>query len=298
MKLSSKLTAAAAAAIICMSAGTACLSMPAAAGSPIPAATVEYGSSNKKTTLSDMKKYLYVPECGLQNVSVLKKSKTVKDCLIIDRQERLVIPKGKTLKLKGGADIAGTIYIEKGGKLLIDKWSVSLSGNIVCFGTISVTDGTLACSDGSMMFIAKGGKFKASDGSAEINGELNGRVIADSAANIVCLGTCNIPDPTFAGTPVSAVYTRSEFGGSTKKTSVVTDGLSDLMKVKFNKDDPYWAADFADIYTILFSGGGCLTLTAGGNTDNGWSMINEVELGAFNHVLADYRNPDNEHYDG
>ncbi|MDE6031737.1 MAG: hypothetical protein K2G32_08965, partial [Oscillospiraceae bacterium] len=201
--------------------------------------------------------------------------------------EKLIIPSGKTLTLRGGANIDGTIYIEEGGKLVFDKFSVNLTGKIMCFGTVSVTQGTLYCGDGSMLYVAEGGKFTAADRGGDEN-ELNGRITMEPGADVVCLGTCNIPDPTFAAEPVAAVYCRVEFGGYSKKVSEVKTDLSDLLSVKCSTDAGFGDGDFADVYTILFSGGSCVSYTADGTIEDGWSNIGGVNVQMMANLLSDY----------
>ncbi len=247
--------------------------------------TVDFGQAAKKSPLSKIKSDLFYFQTEDDKIPVLKKSRKIKNCFIIDEDETLIIPKGKTLTLCGGADIAGNIYIESGGKLVLDKFSVNLTGNIMCSGTISVKNGTLYCFDDSTLYVDKNGSFTAADGGGTEE-ELNGRIGAEHGANVVCLGKCNIPDPTFAAEPVSAVYCRQEFGGYVKKVQTVTD-ISKILEVKCGSD-PSEIADFADCYTVLFSGGGCVAYTANGTVENGWSNIAGVDVGLINSALREF----------
>ncbi len=254
-------------------------------------APIVWGQAAEKRGLVNIRSNLYyalVDEWADIKVPVLKKSRTIKNCFVLNDNECLVIPAGKTLKLTGGADIRGDIYIEDGGRLVIDKLSTYLSGTIVCHGDISVTNGTLTCTNGSTLYIAESGSLKASDRGVDAGG-LNGRVGTDMyGASVVCLGECNIPDPTFASDPVVAVYCRTEFGGVVKKTEVMTDGLDALLDTELTTDTYYGDSSFYDLYTVLFSGGGCVDFVAIGNIGLGWSSIGGANVQSLTHAARIY----------
>lgn len=261
-----------------------------AASSAGPAPIV-WGQAAEKRGLVHIKSNLYytvVDDWADIKVPVLKKSRTIKNCFVLKENESLVIPAGNTLKLTGGADIRGDIYIEDGGRLVIDKLSTYLSGTILCYGDISVTNGTFTCVNGSTLYIAECGSLNASDRGADADG-LNGRVGTDMyGASVVCLGECNIPDPTFVAEPVAAVYRRTEFGGVVKKTEVITDGLDALLDTELTTDTYYGDSSFYDLYTVFFSGGGCVDLVAMGNKQHGWSNIAGANVQAMCHAARIY----------
>lgn len=276
------------AAFLCITASSTYLSSNAVAQSTGITETIDFRQASKKSTLANFRSNLYYSD-KFEDVSVpvLKKSRTLKNCFQMSENDMLIIPSGKTLSLQGGANIDGTIFIEKGGKLVLDKFSVNLTGKIMCLGTVSVKNGTLYCGDDSLLYVAEGGKFTAADRGGNET-ELNGRILADPCANVVCLGTCNIPDPTFEAEPVAAVYCRMEFGGYSKKISEAKSKLSDLLSVKCNTGAGFGYEDFADVYTILFSGGSCVTYTANGSLEDGWSNIGGVDVQMMANFLSDY----------
>lgn len=276
------------AAFLCITTSSTYLSSNAAAQNMVISETIDFRQASKKSTLTNFKSNLYYSD-KFEDVSVpvLKKSRTLKNCFQMNENDILIIPSGKTLTLQGGANINGTIFVEKGGKVIFDKLSVNLTGKIVCFGTISVKNGTLYCGDDSLLYVAGGGKFMAADRGGDENG-LNGRILTDPCANVVCLGTCNIPDPTFTAEPVAAVYCRMEYDGYSKKTSDVTAQLPDLLSVKCNTGLGFGYGEFADVYTILFSGGSCVTYTANGSLKEGWSNIGGVDVQMMANFLSDY----------
>lgn len=273
-----------------------CISFTAFAESTVTtsapeAQVITWGQAAQKRGLANIKSNLFYAEVdewlGIE-IPVLKTSRTIKNCFVLKENESLVIPAGKTLKLTGGADIHGSIYIEEGGRLVLDKLSVILTGDIVCYGDISITNGTLACRDGSMLYIAESGSLKASDCGVCKDG-LNGRISADIRADVVCLGSCNIPDPTFAAEPIAAIYCRTEFGGVIKETSVVSsENIAAVLKTKCASEMSY-DGSFSDHYTVLFSGGGCIDYVAYGNIDSGWSSIGGCNVEAMNCALSAYR---------
>lgn len=256
-----------------------------AAAEPDPLEVVAFGKEDKRSYISSLKSSLYYADIGERaeletelKVPVLDKSRTLKKCFTMKPRDVLVIPAGKTLTLTGGADIAGTIYIEEGGKLLLERFSVTLTGSVLCDGALFVTGGTLYCSEGSLLYVGENGSFMAADKGGDET-ELNGRISAGVGANVVCFGETNIPDPTFAAEPVAAVYQRIEFAGS-KKKAVIVEGLESLMPsvIGFNSGFHFGDGDFADCYTILFSGGSCVTFYASGTINQGWSKIGGADI--------------------
>lgn len=252
-----------------------------------PIEVVMFGKADKKSYISSMKSSLYYAEIGGLNyadieetlsIPVLDKSRTLKKCFTMKRGDVLVIPAGKTLTLTGGADIAGTIYIEEGGKLLLERFSVTLTGSILCDGELSVTGGTLLCGSYSLLYIGENGSFTATDRGGDED-ELNGRIDSLVGANVICFGETNIPDPTFAAQPIAAVYQRIDFAGAKKKTEIVADVECLLPSaVGFNSNFEYSEGAFYDNYTILFSGGSSVIFSAEGTIDKGWSSINGTDI--------------------
>lgn len=272
------------------------MTFTAAAENVSPASSAEsapivWGQAAEKRGLVNIRSNLYyalIDEWADIKVPVLKKSRTIKNCFVLDANECLVIPAGKTLKLTGGADIRGDIYIEDGGRLVLDKLSTNLSGTIVCYGDITVTNGTFTCMNGSTLYIAESGSLKASDRGVDAGG-LNGRVGTDMyGASVVCLGECNIPDPNFAAEPVAAVYCRTEFGGVVKDTKVMTDGITELLETELTASEYYEDSSFYDLYTVLFSGGGCVDFVAIGNIGLGWSSIGGANVQSLTHAARIY----------
>lgn len=253
--------------------------------------TLVYGQASEKCTLKSFKSNLTYVGSDYK-VPVLNKSRTLKKQFCLSESETLIIPKGKTLKLTGGANIKGTIYIENGGSLVLEKYTVQLEGSIFCDGRISITGGTLSCGESALLFISEAGNFNVTDtGYDEEYGEYNGRISVDTDADTVCLGKTNYPAPTFFQKPVAAVRTIVEFGGGKVKTELYSGDLNELMPgtVGCAKFDP-WSGDFFDSYTVLFDGGSCVKFT--GFKEHGWESIGGVNISWLTKILDIYRNPD------
>lgn len=292
-----KRSAAVLAAVLCIATTPAYLTQKATAqetenwwGDTEISETVAWGRAAEDRRLSSIKSCLYYSD-NIESddivIPVLKKSRTIKNHFVMSANDKLIIPSGKTLTLTGGAYLDGTIYIEEGGMLLIDKYSTYVDGKIICFGTIGVTNGTFSCCDNSLLYVAKGGELLEA---GDFTHEIDGKIGATEGANVVCLGHCNIPDPTFSAEPVAAAYCDWGFGGNAKEVSTITnkDKLSKLLDVKCNTSAEFFDDDFADVYTILFSGGGCVTYTANGDTSYGWTNIGGVYVQVMNKYLTDY----------
>lgn len=94
-----------------VTAATTYLSSNAAAQETTISEIVNFGQASKKSTLANLKSSLYYSD-KFEDVSVpvLKKSRALKSCFQMSENDMLIIPSGKTLSLKGGANIDGTIF--------------------------------------------------------------------------------------------------------------------------------------------------------------------------------------------
>lgn len=231
-----------------------------------------------------------------ESMPVLTKSRTLKKCFQLKQGETLIIPKGKTLTLTGGANIHGDIYIEKGGRLLLKHDALSLFGRIICEGTLEVTGGTFTGFDGSLLYVTEAGKFTAADrGITELDDgcEINGRIDILAGANAVCFGKTNIPVPYLESEPVAAVFKKQSFGGAYVQTERITDStrLNAVVGTPIRTGFEYSDMDFAEFYTVLFSGGGTVTYTASGTIDNGFNEIGGVDVQLIRGVLDTWHRP-------
>lgn len=259
------------------------------AGAEDAAPTVVFGKESKKSGLKSLKSSLYSIN-DEYDTPILTKSRTIKKCFVLKENEELIIPKGVTMTLNGGADIYGKIYIENGGKLVLKRYSVGLYGSIVSDGTISVTNGTLTCFAGSLLYVGEKGKFNCPSGyDAEVN-EFTGQIWNDAQADTICLGKNTYNNPIFDGTPVAAVgYYYIRDGAQLEKLDNVED-LSKLLPGTVGYGTySVWADDYYDAYTVMFAGGG--TVKYVGNPEKGWKYIDDVPVSFYIAQLSKYRDP-------
>ncbi len=139
--------------------------------------------------IDDSTEFNCFPNFGAE---ILVSFRSVKNRLVIDDDEVLVIPAGKKLVLNKGAHIKGTLYIEQGGYLAVRGGSLTDCGSIVCDGTISVGENAgLSISAGSHFIVTSLGTLKFSAEYPEISrfadyacfGELKYKYLDDKTAD-------------------------------------------------------------------------------------------------------------------
>lgn len=259
------------------------------AGAESEASTVAFGQEAKKCSLKNLQNslYRYDKESG---TPILAKSRTIKKCFILRENEALIIPKGVTMTLTGGADISGKIYIENGGKLVLKRYSMRLYGSIVSDGTISVTNGTLSCFTGSLLYIGENGKFDCPSGYDAENNEFTGQIWNDPQADTICLGKTTYDSPVFAGTPAAAVgYNYVCDGAQIERLDAVDDPKTLLPGTVGYSNYSVWADDYYDVYTVMFAGGG--TVKYVGNPEHGWRYIDGVPVSFYAAQLKKFHDP-------
>ncbi len=168
------------------------------------AEVVAFGQEAQKCSLKNLKTILYRYD-SKNGTPILRKTRLIKKCFILGEDEALIIPKGVTMTLNGGAVIKGKIYIENGGKLVLKRYSVDLYGSIVSDGTVSVTNGTLTCYASSLLYIGEKGKFDCPGGYDQEAEMFTGQIWNAAQADTICLGKNTYNNPLFDGTPIAAV---------------------------------------------------------------------------------------------
>ncbi len=203
-------------------------------------------------------------------VSILNKSVKIRNTFVMKTNDYLVIPRGKTLRLKNGAELDGNIYIENGGKLIIEKGWVFVRGTIVSDGTIAVyTGGENAYIGGAAIHVSgalcvsEQGRLieKKSDGTG-IEVEFSDRISRGKDGTIVCLGKTNCKYGDIGKTPVSAVVCErsavtSDFVGS----KVVVDSIETLYPTaaRYFREEHVPVSENNQYLTIIFDNGSFLT---------------------------------------
>ncbi len=204
-------------------------------------------------------------------VSVLNKNVKIQDTLVMETGDYLVIPRGKTLRLKNGAELDGNIYIENGGKLIIEKGWVFVRGTIVSDGTITIyTGGENAYIGGAAMpvsgalYVSEQGRLieKKSDGTG-LKVEFSSRISRGDNGTIVCLGKTNCKYGDIGKTPVSAVVCeRPPVNSDLVESKVVVDSIETLYPTaaRYFSETEFPAGGGVDQFlTILFDNGSILT---------------------------------------
>ncbi len=202
-------------------------------------------------------------------VSVLNKSVKLKNTLVMETGDYLVIPRGKTLYLKNGAELDGNIYIENGGKLIIEKGRVFVRGTIVSDGTIVVyTGGENAYIGGAAMhvsgalYVSEQGRLteKKSDGTG-IEVEFSDRISRGDDGTIVCFGETNCEYGDIGKTPVSAVVSERFVTLDFVESKVVVDSIETLYPSadRYCHEEDIGVGGGGQLLTILFDNGSFLT---------------------------------------
>lgn len=259
------------------------------AGAQTDTPTVAFGQEAQKCSLKNLKTilYRYDNETG---TPILKKTRMIKKCFILGEDEALIIPKGVTMTLNGGAVIKGRIYVENGGKLILKRYTTQLYGSIVSDGVVSITQGTLTCFSGSLLYIGEHGTFDCLTGYDEETKMFSGQVSNDPQADIICVGKTKYNNPIFNGTPVAAVgYNYICDGELIEKLDKVDDPGKLLPGVVGYGKYSVWGDDYYDAYTVMFEGGG--TVKYIGNPEHGWNYIDNVPVSYYTAQLNKYRDP-------
>ena len=184
----------------------------------------------------------------------------------------LVIPRGKTLRLKNGAELDGNIYIENGGKLILEKGWFFVRGTIISDGTIVVyTGGENAYIGGAAMpvsgalYVSEKGRLieKKSDGTG-LQVEFSSRISRSDNGTVVCLGKTNCKYGDIGKTPVSAVVCERSVNLDFVASRVVADSIETLYPsaARYCRNEDIGVGGGSQFITILFDNGSTLTANA------------------------------------
>lgn len=205
-------------------------------------------------------------------VSVLNKSVRIQNTLVMETGDYLVIPRGKTLRLKNGAELDGNIYIENGGKLILEKGWFFVRGTIISDGTIVVyTGGENAYIGGAAMpvsgalYVSEKGRLieKKSDGTG-LSVEFSSRISRSDNGTVVCLGKTNCKYGDIGKTPVSAVVCERSVNLDFVASRVVADSIETLYPsaARYCRNEDIGVGGGSQFITILFDNGSTLTANA------------------------------------
>ncbi len=207
--------------------------------------------------IDDSTEFNCFPNFGAE---ILIKNRSVKNKLVVDYDEVLVIPAGKKLVLNKGAHINGTLYIEEGGSLAVRGGTLVDCGSIVCDGTISVGErGGLSIHSGASFVVTNPGTLKYSADTMSVSG------LADYA----CFGTLKhkyLDSETEKSLLTKPIYGIIISDGSTvaadeKQLSEYVSGINDYLSGDETGKGSY------DLITLLLDNGTCVKIRrVGGKT--------------------------------
>lgn len=111
--------------------------------------------------------------------AALNSSRTVKNHLILQGDEALIVPAGCKLTLKEGCTVFGTLYIEEGGYLAVSGGSLDICGAVVSDGTVSIgCKAALSVAEKGELFVSASGEFKSK----------TEHISFDENSSVACLG--------------------------------------------------------------------------------------------------------------
>lgn len=221
-------------------------------------AIVSAAAESETSSFEKLNKYADVAEDRFgRSVSVLNTNVSFTNTFTMESGDFLAIPKGKTLRLKGGAQIKGNIYIENGGKLIFAGGRAFIDGTIVSDGTVTAYTDTAAVFVSGALYVSPQGKLTEKD-----NG---GTPIIDNPnkidGTIVCLGKTNSKSKDIAAKPVAAVMgTRHYISGELEECEVFTDSVEKLYpdSEKYFREEEYPSGGSRQTLSVLFDNGSVL----------------------------------------
>lgn len=194
-------------------------------------------------------------------ISVLNKSVSVLKSLEVADGEFLVIPSGKSLSLRQGAEIDGDVYVEKGGKLTFSGGNVTINGSLVSDGTVTLKSDAniLVCGN-----VYVSGKGTLSAGSDE-------KIIIDENGKIVCLGKTNSKLTDIGTKPIAAVLKSFGIDDRAIKAEALTDNFNSVIPDpdKYYTESEIPAGGVSSTLYLFFDNGACISARKTGADVNG-----------------------------
>ncbi|MCM1335725.1 MAG: hypothetical protein NC084_13025 [Bacteroides sp.] len=232
------------------------------------AATAIPVSAEEKTCLFErLKKYADTVELFRGEVTILNQKVSVSDRLVMEEGDYLVIPSGAALYLKDGAELGGSVYIEHGGKLVLEGGRVDLNGAIVSDGTVTVYTGESENEYGGAVLIVSGTFYtspdgrlteKKEDGTGSFDVIYSDRIMRNIYGLIVCLGKTNCDNGDVAKKPVAAVVNQRESQTNIfEDSTLVTEDFETLYPItdRYLRDEEVPFGGHAQFHAILFENG-------------------------------------------
>lgn len=225
-------------------------------------AVVSSAAESKTSSFEKLNKYADVVEDWFgRSVSVLNKNVSFQNTFIMESGDFLVIPKGKTLRLNGGAEIKGSIYIENGGKLIFAGGRTFIDGTIVSDGTILRHMNTAVIYVNGALYVSPQGKLTEKDYGGAMAFEAGDTTTRSRTGSIVCLGKTNSKSKDVAAKPVAAVMgIRHYISDELEKCEVFTDSIEKLYPdpEKYFREEEYPSGGSRQTLSVLFDNGSVL----------------------------------------
>lgn len=218
-------------------------------------------SETRSFSFEKLNKYADIVEPWNTSISVLNTNVSFKNTFTMESDDFLVIPKGKTLRLKGGAEIKGNIYIENGGRLIFEGGRTFIDGTIVSDGTVTAYTDTAAVFVSGALYVSPQGRLTEKDNGGTPTVEFADKIARGDSGAIVCLGKTNCKFGDIAKKPVAAVICqRSAYFGDFVESKLITDSIEELYPTaeKYFRDEDIPYGGGVQYLSILFDNGVCL----------------------------------------
>lgn len=236
-------------------------------------AVVSLAAESETRSFEKLNKYADVVEDRFgRSVSVLNTNVSFKNTFTMENGDFLVIPKGKTLRLKGGSEIKGDIYIENGGRLIFEAGGNRVRGTIVSDGTILRHKNTAAVWVRGALYVSPAGKLLEKDYGGAIAFDYGDTTARDGEGSIVCLGKTNSDSKDLTAKPVAAVMeTRDYLTSALFEYEEFTDSIEKLYPDpgKYFREEDYPNGGSRQTLTVLFDNGAVLRAQRPYSTEDG-----------------------------
>ncbi len=186
-------------------------------------------------------------------------SRTVKNTLVIKSNEAFIVPAGKKLVLTGGCRIQGTLYIQQGGTLSVTGGALTVSGEVVNDGLVSIgSKASLNVKKGGELYTSSDGTFRSS----------TANITLSSKASVACLGKSSVKGCSSAiknqllPKAVSAVNTVTGTGNKVLSTENISADIAlSMIDVDYYQYDS--VPDGSNVITtnVLFDNGSSIDFT-------------------------------------
>ncbi len=225
------------------------------------ASAVPSAAALETSSFEKLNRYADIVERWDTSISVLNTNVSFKNTFTMESGDFLVIPAGKTLRLKGGSEIRGNIYIENGGRLIFAGGRTFIDGTIVSDGTVTVYTDTAAVFVSGALYVSSRGKLTEKDNGGTSTFDFVDKIARGHSGSIVCLGKTNCKFGDIAKKPVAAVICqRAAYTVDYVESKLVTDSIEELYpdaeKYFRDQDIPYGGGE--QYLSILFDNGVCL----------------------------------------